>query len=144
MWLDNSLMKPGTIDVLGTPVDLSQVTNDVYVVGALTDHLVPWRSAYGASRALGGESRFVLSNSGHIQALINPPGNPKASYSVSDAAPSDADEWLASANKHQGSWWEDWAEWTIARSGAEKPRPRSIGDREHPVLEIAPGRYVRE
>jgi polyhydroxyalkanoate synthase len=144
MWLDNSLMKPGTIDVLGTPVDLSQVKNDVYVVGALTDHLVPWRSAYGASRALGGESRFVLSNSGHIQALINPPGNPKASYSVSDAAPSDADEWLASANKHRGSWWEDWAEWTIARSGAEKPRPRSIGDREHPVLEIAPGRYVRE
>ena len=144
MWLDNALMKPGTIDVLGTPVDLGRVKNDTYVVGALTDHLVPWRSAYAASRALGGDSRFVLSNSGHIQALINPPGNPKASYSVSESAPPDPDAWLQSANKHRGSWWEDWADWTIARSGAEKPRPRSVGDRRHPILEIAPGRYVRE
>ncbi|MFZ0718531.1 PHA/PHB synthase family protein, partial [Mycobacterium sp.] len=144
MWLDNALMKPGTIDVLGTPVDLGQVKNDTYVVGALTDHLVPWRSAYGASRALGGDSRFVLSNSGHIQALINPPGNPKASYSVSEDAPPDADAWLESASKHRGSWWVDWTEWTIAHSGAEKPRPRTVGDRQHPILEIAPGRYVRE
>ena len=79
MWIDNALINPGTVTVLGTPVDLLGVKCDVYVVGALTDHLVPWQSAYAATQAFGGDVRFVLSNSGHIQALINPPGNPKAS-----------------------------------------------------------------
>jgi polyhydroxyalkanoate synthase len=144
MWVDNALMKPGTIEVLGTPVDLSQVDNDLYVVGALSDHLVPWQSAYGAVRAFGGDTKFVLSNSGHIQALVNPPGNPKASFSTSTKSPPDPDEWLASATKQTGTWWEDWAEWTIARSGMERPSPTRLGDDDHPILEIAPGRYVRE
>jgi polyhydroxyalkanoate synthase len=144
MWVDNLLMKPGLLEVLGTPVDLGVVKNDLYLVGALTDHLVPWRSAYGAVRVFGGAVRFVLSNSGHIQALINPPGNPKATYSTSDSTPSDPDEWLHSADKHTGSWWEDWASWTIERSGDEKSAPESVGDADHPIREIAPGRYVRE
>jgi polyhydroxyalkanoate synthase len=144
LWVDNALMKPGTIDVLGTPLDLGLVKNDMYVVGALTDHLVPWQSAYGATRAFGGPVRFILSNSGHIQSLVNPPGNPKASYSHAAENPLDPAEWLAAATSKNGSWWEDWAAWTIARSGEEHRKPRSLGNRSHPILEVAPGRYVRE
>ncbi|MDT4940959.1 MAG: poly[(R)-3-hydroxyalkanoate] polymerase subunit PhaC [Pseudonocardiales bacterium] len=144
LWVDNALMNPNTIEVLGSKVDLGQVKTDLYAVGALTDHLVPWQSAYAATRAFGSDVRFVLSNSGHIQALINPPGNPKASFLVAGSTPENPDEWLAGAERSPGRRWVDWADWTIARSGAERSRPRRVGDRLHPVLEIAPGRYVRE
>lgn len=144
MWVDNALMKPGTTKVLDTPIDLRAVKNDLYVVGALTDHLVPWRSAYSAIRAFSGNARFVLSNSGHIQALVNPPGNAKASYVARDACGETAEEWLAGGTKTSGSWWTDWADWTITRSGDERTRPPQVGDNTHVILEIAPGRYVRE
>jgi len=144
MWIDNALINPGTVTVLGTPVDLLGVKCDVYVVGALTDHLVPGQSAYAATQAFGGDVRFVLSNSGHIQALINPPGNPKASYLHADDNPVDPAAWVAGASRVQGSWWEDWVAWTLERSGAQTtPRP-ALGSRRHKVVEIAPGRYVRE
>jgi polyhydroxyalkanoate synthase len=142
MWIDNALIHPGTMSVLGSPVDLSTVKQDAYVVGALTDHLVPWQSAYAATQAFGGEVRFVLSNSGHIQALINPPGNPKASYYESDATPADPAVWLKSADKVGASWWSDWARWTLRRSGELRPRPRSLGNRRHRRVCEAPGRYV--
>ena len=144
MWMDNALIHPGTLTVLGTPVDLGRVKNDLYVVGALTDHLVPWQSCYAATRVFGGDVRFVLSNSGHIQALVNPPGNPKASYYPVEGAPPDPEQWLKGATKMTGSWWEDWAAWTLDRSGPSRPRRRGLGNRRHPVLAAAPGRYVRE
>ncbi|MCW2621044.1 MAG: Poly-beta-hydroxybutyrate polymerase domain protein, partial [Frankiales bacterium] len=138
------LMEPGASSVLGRPIDLTRVKTDVYAVGALTDHLVPWQSAYAATRAFGGDVRYILSNSGHIQALINPPANPKASFYVGEQTPPDPAQWLRQATKRTGSWWQDWARWTLERSGGEVRRPRTLGDRDHPVVEIAPGRYVRE
>ena len=74
----------GTLTVLGTPVDLGRVELDAYVVAGSTDHIVPWQAAYQTTQLLGGESEFVLSSSGHIQAIVNPPGNPKASYRTRD------------------------------------------------------------
>jgi polyhydroxyalkanoate synthase len=144
MWIDNALVHRGLVAVLGTPVDLATVKQDVYVVGARTDHLVPWQSAYAATRVFGGHVRYVLSNSGHIQALINPPGNPKASYHRNDETPDDPDEWLAGAERVADSWWVDWADWTLARSGELRARPRTLGSRAHPRTAEAPGRYVRE
>jgi polyhydroxyalkanoate synthase len=144
LFVDNALMNPGTLHVLGTPVDLATVTADTYVLAASNDHLVPWRAAYGATATFGGHTRFVLSNSGHIQALINPPGNPKASYATNDHHPADPDEWLTAAEQHRGSWWTDWVEWTIARSGALKAAPRRLGSAGHPSLGDAPGTYVHE
>lgn len=144
MWLDNVLMDAGSFDMLGSPIDLALVKNDLYVVGALTDHIVPWQSAYAAARTMTGDVRFVLSNSGHIQALVNPPGNPRASYLTNEDNPDDVEEWYASASRNAGSWWEDWARWTAERSGDLRPRPRRLGNRTHPVLDAAPGRYVHE
>jgi polyhydroxyalkanoate synthase len=143
LWQDNALVLPGRISVLGTPVDLGLVKQDAYVVGAATDHLVPWRSAYAATRVLGGQVRFVLSNSGHIQALVNPPGNPKATFETNDVNPASADEWLAGSTTVRRSWWEDWVEWTLERSGDERARPRNLGNAQHPKIVAAPGEYVR-
>jgi polyhydroxyalkanoate synthase len=144
LWIGNSLVQPGKASAFGRPVDLTQVKTDMYVVGALTDHLVPWQAAYTATQAFGGDVRFILSNSGHIQALVNPPGNPKASFYHGELTPPDPQEWLRNATKVSGSWWQDWADWTIARSGRSRSKPRSMGSRKYSVVEIAPGRYVRE
>lgn len=143
LWSDNALMHPGKLTLLGTPVDLSTVKQDAYVVGALTDHLVPWQSAYAATQVLGGNVRYVLSNSGHIQALINPPDNPKASYYTNEDNPADPAEWLAGAGKVTSSWWVDWADWTLARSGGQRNKPRTLGSKAHPTVVAAPGEYVR-
>jgi polyhydroxyalkanoate synthase len=144
MWLSNALINPGRASVLRTPVDLGKVQNDMYVVGARTDHLVPWKSAYAATQHFGGNVRYALSNSGHIQALISPPGNPKSTYYTNEASSADPEEWLKSATRHQGSWWEDWASWSKERSGDERPRPRSLGNRRYPRIADAPGAYVTE
>ena len=71
--LENSFARPGHLEVLGQPVDLGQVDVDTYCVAGLNDHIVPWESAYRGARLFGGAVRFVLSTSGHIQALVNPP-----------------------------------------------------------------------
>ena len=141
---DNLLATPDGLTLLGTPVDLGRVTADTYVVGAETDHLVPWQGAYRSTQLLGGDSTFVLSGGGHIQHLVNPPGNPKAHYRTAEVTGPDPERWLAGATKQQGTWWSHWAEWARARSGEELPAPTTLGSAEHPPLEAAPGRYVRE
>jgi polyhydroxyalkanoate synthase subunit PhaC len=143
IWAGNSFLRSGSIQILETPLDLARVKQDTYVVGARTDHLVPWQSAYAATQILGGEVRFVLSNSGHIQALVNPPGNPKATFCTGDSNPPDPAEWLTGARTEQSSWWVDWADWTLARSGDERTRPRKLGNARHPRIVAAPGEFVR-
>src|SRR3712207_1102600 len=91
---------------------------------------------------LSGPSTFVLSYSGHIQSLVNPPGNPKAHYWTDGKPGPDPHAWRASAQRHTGSWWEAWAEWMLERSGAEVPAPTAQGSADHPALEPAPGSYV--
>ena len=129
--------------VLGTPIDLHAVDVDTYVVAGATDHIVPWQAAYQTTQLVGGESEFVLSSSGHIQAMVNPPGNPKSSYRTTTGTPqADVDEWLATAEQHAGTWWEHWVAWLQKRSSAERPAPAVLGSAAHPPLEPAPGRYV--
>lgn len=77
--MDNSLVTPDAMSVLGMLVDLSRIEVDSYLVAGIADHLAPWQNCYRSTQLLGGESRFVLSTRGHIAALVNPPGNPKAS-----------------------------------------------------------------
>ena len=142
--MDNLLATPDGLTLLGTPVDLGDVTADTYVVGAETDHLVPWQGAYASTRLFGGDSTFVLSGGGHIQHLVNPPGNPKAHFRTGPVVGQDADAWLAGSTQQAGSWWPHWADWAVARSGEERPAPRKPGSRRHRPIEAAPGRYVME
>jgi polyhydroxyalkanoate synthase len=139
---DNSLVVPGEVTVLGTPVDLANITVPTFVTGAMTDHLTPWTGTYRTTQLLSGPSTYVLSNSGHIQSLVNPPGNPKASYWTGGTPGPDPEDWKASATRHSGSWWEHWAEWTIERSGDLVDAPAALGSAAHPPREPAPGLYV--
>ena len=140
--MQNSLTRPGSLTVLGVPIDLGKITVDSYVVAGITDHITPWESCYRSAQLFGGTTRFVLSTSGHIAALVNPPGNPKASYHAGDVMPSNAKTWLKGSDNHQGTWWTDLGLWLDDRSGAKKPAPAGLGARGHAVLAEAPGTYV--
>ena len=140
----NLLAEPGGMKLLGSAVDLSKTAVDMYVIGAEADHLVPWRGAYRTTQLLGGDATFVLSAGGHIQHLVNQPGTPKARYRTGPSPGADPDAWLAEATGHQGSWWDHWASWIHARSGALRRPRRALGSRAHPPIEPAPGSYVRQ
>jgi polyhydroxyalkanoate synthase len=139
---DNTLTRAGEVSVLGTPVDLSRIDVPTFVTGAVNDHLTPWKGCYRTTELLSGPSTFVLSNAGHVASLVNPPGNPKATYWAGGKSGTDPETWQASAEKHTGSWWEAWAEWVLERSGEERPAPADLGNDGHPPLEPAPGSYV--
>jgi polyhydroxyalkanoate synthase len=142
--LENPLVEPGKLEVLGTPIDLSKVTVDSYVVAGISDHITPWENAYRTTQLFGSEPRFVLSTSGHIAALVNPPGNEKASYQLNAENPPEPDAWLEGASKHRGTWWADWVEWLAERSGEEKPAPKKLGSKRFKACDAAPGRYALE
>jgi polyhydroxyalkanoate synthase subunit PhaC len=140
----NTLCRPGGVSVLGSGVDLSRITVPTFVTGAITDHLTPWKGCYRTTELVGGPSTFVLSNAGHIASLVNPPGNPKATYYIDGETGAGPDAWFKSATKQPGTWWQVWADWTISRSGDEVRVPGHLGSSTHPVLEPAPGGYVRD
>jgi polyhydroxyalkanoate synthase len=144
--LENSFTQPGALEVLGTPVDMSAVDVDVYAVAGLTDHIVPWENAYRSTQLFGGDRRFVLARSGHIQALVTPPAREgtetRASYRVADDVSSEAEAFAAQTPKVAGSWWPDWDEWLAARSGDMRQAPRSLGNGRFRAQAKAPGSYV--
>jgi polyhydroxyalkanoate synthase len=139
---ENSLVRPGAVTVLGTPVDLANIEVPTFVAGAATDHITPWTGCYRTTQLMSGPSTFVLSHSGHIQSLVNPPGNPKAAHWVGGDLGPDPLDWQAGAEKRPGSWWETWARWAVERSGGEVPAPSRLGTDVHVPLEAAPGSYV--
>jgi len=138
----NDSFSGGSLKVLGTPVELGDVECDNFVVAARNDHLTAWRACYSTTQFLAGKSEFVLSSSGHIQSLVNPPGNPKMTYATGPTAGPNPDKWLEGANESKGSWWEPWAAWLATRSGDERTAPGKLGSAEHPAEEPAPGLYV--
>jgi class II poly(R)-hydroxyalkanoic acid synthase len=145
MGLHNSLVTPGAVSMLGTPVDLNQLTTDAYVVAGVADHISPWQACYRSARTLGVKNvRFVLSSSGHIASLVNPPGNPKASYRVADVDEPDPEFWLETAEQHTDSWWPDFVSWLGERSGKKQEAPEVLGGAGMAPLEPAPGTYVLE
>jgi polyhydroxyalkanoate synthase len=133
------------MEAFGVPIDLGTIEVPTYVTGAVNDHLTPWKSTYRTTQLLSGDCTFTLSNAGHIASLVNPPGNPKASYYT---GPLDRDQsasqWLEGAERHEGSWWEHWARWVLARSGQEQPAPETLGSTQFPAQAPAPGAYVRQ
>ena len=140
--MENWLVTRGALTVLGIRVDLSRVEVDTYLLAGIADHITPWQNCYRSTQLLGGDSRFVLSTSGHIAALVNPPGNPKASYQTNKQNPADPQEWLRTAHTEQGSWWPDALAWLGERCGAEKPAPGELGGAGVPPIIDAPGTYA--
>ena len=144
--LANALVTPGAATMLGSPVDLGKVDLDAYVVAGISDHLCPWESCYRTTQLLGGPVRFVLSTSGHIAAMVNPPTNAKAAFRTvaGGTSPADPREFLATATTVPGSWWTDYAAWLAERGGGERKSPRTLGRKVYPVRSTAPGTYVHD
>ena len=126
----------------GQALKLEDITCDVYLMGGETDHITPWDGCYLTSAGLGGTATFVLSQSGHIQSLINPPGNPKARFLTHDGAHATPEEFLAGAETRAGSWWPHWLAWLDARGGERVAAPKAVGSHGRRPLGDAPGTYV--
>jgi polyhydroxyalkanoate synthase len=142
--LRNSLVEPGRIEILGTPINLRAVTHDMYVVGGQTDHICSWRACYRATGLFGGSTEFVLNGSGHVQTLVCPPGNFKAKYFTNHRRGPDPDQWLQGATEQKGSWWDNWIEWLQRRSGEWRPAPETLGSADYRPIEPAPGVFVHQ
>jgi polyhydroxyalkanoate synthase len=140
----NPFVNAGRLDVCGKLLDMSKVNLDSYVIAGVTDHITPWQGCYNTAKLYGERCNFVLANSGHIQSLINPPGNPKAVFWTGTARETRPEDWLKHAEKQTGSWWPHWLAWVQARSGEKKSAPARLGSAEIPPLGEAPGQYVME
>jgi len=142
-YLENRLVEPGGVSLLGEPIDLGRIRVPCYFLSTREDHIAPWKSTYAGARRFGGPVRFVLGGSGHIAGVINPAGSGKYGWWTSRQRPADPDRFLAGAQRYEGSWWPDWAAWLARRSGARvAPRDPAAGPLR--PLADAPGQYVLE
>ena len=142
MYIENKLREPNGIQVAGVPIDLSSVKTPAYFISTLEDHIAPWKSTFLGAKCLHGPTRFVLGSSGHIAGIVNPPAANKYCYWTRDELAASADDWLTSAQKHDGSWWIDWRNW-VASFGGEKIPARQPGDGKLHPIEDAPGSYAK-
>ncbi|MEA1072789.1 class I poly(R)-hydroxyalkanoic acid synthase [Sphingomonas sp. LY160] len=145
LYRDNLLVKPGAIEVLGVPIDLTKIDTPAYIQAGREDHIAPSASVWKLMRILSGPKRFVLAGSGHIAGVVNPPAAGKYQYWTNDGEAASLDDFVAGASEHKGSWWPDWIEWlkgrgpkTVTATGARVP-----GEGKKKAIEDAPGRYVR-
>jgi polyhydroxyalkanoate synthase len=144
MYLENNLSVPGKLDSCGVPVDLGRIGVPAFVLATREDHIVPWKTAHLSAALLGGRTEFVLGASGHVAGIVNPAAKKRRHYWTNTAAAPDADAWFAGAAQRAGSWWPHWSNWVREKSGSKRPAPAALGNTRFPVVEPAPGRYVKE
>ena len=143
-YLENRLRVPGALQNCGVPVDLGKVDRPAFVLATREDHIVPWRAAYRSLGLLGGEKKFVLGASGHIAGIVNPAAGGKRSFWSSGNSSDDPDKWFAQSKEERGSWWPQWTQWLEGFKGGTREAPAQTGDAQHPAIEAAPGRYVKQ
>jgi polyhydroxyalkanoate synthase len=142
LYMKNLLTVPGGLTLAGVKIDLSKVTVPTYFVSAIEDHIAPWKTTYAGQKLLKGKAKFVLSGSGHIAGMVNPPSANKYGYWTNDKLPAEPDAWFAGAKQNEGSWWNDWRKWVEPELGREVPA-RVPGKGKLKVIEAAPGSYAR-
>ena len=145
MFMENPLKSPGKIAALGTPIDMSKVDVPAYVVAGITDHITPWQACYQSKNILRGKIDFVLSSSGHIQSIVNPPTNPKAKYFLNAIAARRRRRPGSRARANTPAAGGLTGASGIASMAAVKcPRPSRSGSAPYPAGDPAPGRYVHQ
>jgi len=146
MYIANPLIEPESIEVLETKIDMNKVDCDTYIVAGITDHITPWKACYESREILKNTNmKFILSSSGHIQSIINPPTNKRAKYYTNPDLELDSEEWLEGAELNEGTWWLDWLNWYDKKQGGKKIKtPKTLGSKKHPPKDAAPGRYVHQ
>lgn len=140
--LDNALAKPGALKIAKTPIDVTKIKTPLCFVSLKDDHVANWESTYRGAVRFKAPKRFILGGSGHNAGTINPPSTRKHGYWTNTEFPSDPEQWLETAQRHEGSWWTEWSAWLKEQSGANVPA-RVITDGPLPILEAAPGSYAR-
>jgi len=141
MYQENLLAKPGGISLDGVPIDLCKISTPSFLLSTREDHIAPWRSTYAATELYRGPVKFVLSASGHIAGVVNPPGG-KYGHWENEKNPPTPEEWLATATSQPDSWWPKWESWISQYAGGEVPA-RHPGDGRLQPIEDAPGSYVK-
>ena len=141
MYMENRLVEPGGITLDGVKIDLRKIKTPTFILSTREDHIAPWKSAYSPTRLYAGDVQFVLSSSGHVAGVINPPGKSKYVYWTNDDLPADPEDWVAGAEEHDGSWWPHWDDWVEGFADGEVPA-RTPGDGKLDPIENAPGSYV--
>jgi len=142
MYLKNKLVEPGEITLNGIPVDLSGIKIPIFLQSSKDDHIAPYPSVYKATRHYSGPVTFMLAGSGHIAGVVNSPEMNKYYHYTNTVVPEDVEQWIESAEYHEGSWWPYWHKWLYRKSGPKVPA-RIPGDGALEVIEDAPGRYVK-
>lgn len=142
LYLENNLCKPGGVTIDGVAIDISKVDIPICFVSAVEDHIAPWKSTYAGAKLFSGKVRFILGGSGHIAGIINPPAAGKYSYRVADELPESPEDWAAEAAVIEGSWWPEWDRWAKLQD-SDEVAARTPGDRGMPIIEDAPGSYVK-
>ena len=139
MYRENKLIEPNGIELAGEPINLAKIKTPSFMLSTREDHIAPWKSTYAATQIYSGPITFVLSGSGHIAGVINPPAANKYGYWTNESLPPRADAWLEGATQHPGSWWTAWSEWIKQYQGTDIPARKP----EAPIIEDAPGGFVR-
>ena len=142
MYVENNLAKPGGLTLGGVSIDLSSITVPTYMISCKEDHIAPWVSTFEGTKLFKGPVRFVLSASGHIAGIVNPPAANKYCYWTNEKGAKTTDAWLKGATEHPGSWWTDWDSWLEPMSG-KAVTARKPGDGKLKAIENAPGSYVK-
>jgi polyhydroxyalkanoate synthase len=138
--VENRLMAPGSLLIGDVPIDFGNITTPLFVMAAHEDHIAPWRSVYPITQmAKSPSKKFILSTSGHVASVINHPSRQKYHYWTSDSLPEEPDDWLKNAQKHEGSWWNEWRQWLDVYGGGTIPAQAVPQER---ILEDAPGTYA--
>ncbi|MGH6923164.1 MAG: PHA/PHB synthase family protein, partial [Propylenella sp.] len=140
-YLENNLSK-GRMKLLGERIDLARVTVPIYNLATKEDHIAPAKSVFIGSASFGGPVRFVLSGSGHIAGVVNPPAKKKYQYWTGGEAKGTLENWLKTAEEHRGSWWEDWQAWLDSLDCRRLKKRRRPGGTKLKPIEDAPGSYV--
>jgi polyhydroxyalkanoate synthase subunit PhaC len=146
-YFENNLIKPDKLTMCGQAIDIGLLDCPAYVFAAKEDHIVPWQTAYTSAKFLNGNTQFVLGASGHIAGVINSVAKNKRSYWSNEKANPhavSADDFIAGAVEHPGSWWPNWAKWLESHAGRTIPARNNLGGGEFRIIEAAPGRYVKE
>lgn len=142
MFADERFKPDSGIEFMGNEINLKNVKQDCFMLSAVTDHITPWRACYRNTALFGSNVEFILSSSGHIQSLLNPPGNPKAKFFTNSTIEDTSEKWLSGAEENAGSWWPYWDKWLGKRSGTLKSAPKKLGNKSFPPMCQAPGEYV--
>lgn len=142
-FLRNLLIQPGTLKIRERPMDLRNIQAPTYILNTQKDHIIPWVCGYKGAQIWGGETTFVLGDSGHVAGIFNHPNAEKYGFRTAPVDPSTSHEtWVENAVETKGSWWSHWIQW-IQEKDPRLTKAKACGSKEYPILDAAPGTYVQ-